>query len=204
MIMVTGDWFSQIHERLLAGDATAPAELIEMVLEGLSERLSKKHPKFRGTEMLADALTDALMDYVKRPAQFDPLKGSLPGFLLMAADRDLLNAFAKAKRRMQREIYLEDVELAADGGNLVIQGEDVGILLDSEDMWQEIKKLFSGPKDSETLRLMLEGERSTEAFVKVLGLDGLTLPEQRRQVKQHKDRIAKRIERYGKKINKQG
>ena len=38
-------WQREIHERLLAEDVTAPAELAEALLEPLLHRLTKKYPK---------------------------------------------------------------------------------------------------------------------------------------------------------------
>jgi RNA polymerase sigma-70 factor (ECF subfamily) len=48
----------------------------------------------------------------------------------------------------------------------------------------------------------MAGERKTEAFAKVLEIESKSPEEQRREVKRHKDRIQKRLERYGKAIDK--
>ena len=151
---------------------------------------------------MIDSVVEALMSYVKRPTQFDPEKRGLRGFLTMAADGDLLNALAKRKRRREKEVLLPDVEVEALRGKKNIDGQDPESQLDAKRMRWEVAGLFEDPKDRDVVELILDGERSTEAFVEILRLDGLPIEEQRREVKRHKDRIKKRLERYGKSIRK--
>jgi hypothetical protein len=191
-------WQSKIHERLLAGDVTAPAELSEGLIGPLLQRLTKKYPKLRDPDLLYDAVTDALMSYIKRPTQFDPGKRSLIGFLCMAAEGDLLNALAKDKRRRHKEIPLEDVELGVAAGNSKIEEGNSETEPEREKLRQALPRLFGDPKDLVIVELMIAGERTTEVFVKVLELQHLPLDQQRREVKRHKDRLKKRLERYGK------
>ena len=49
--------------------------------------------------------------------------------------------------------------------------------------------------DCRALELILRGERQTAAFVEVYGLDHLPKDEQRRLVKQHKDRLKALLKR---------
>jgi RNA polymerase sigma-70 factor, ECF subfamily len=191
-------WQLEIHERLLAEDVTAPAELVEGLLEPLTQRLTKKYPKLPDPDLLYDAVTDALMSYIKRPAQFDPTRRTLIGFLVMAAHGDLLNALAKAKRRRQKEIPLEDVELRGAAGNNEIEAGNPETEPDREKLQQALPKIFGDPKDLAMVELMMSGERTTGAFVEVLKLQHLPVDQQRREVKRHKERLKKRLERYGK------
>jgi RNA polymerase sigma-70 factor, ECF subfamily len=192
------DWQREIHERLLAGEVTAPAELAEVMLEPVLHQLTMKFPKLSDPDLLYDAVTDALMSYIKRPAQFDPTKRSLIGFLFMAAEGDLRNALAKEKRRRQKEIPLEDVELGGAAGNSVVEEENPETEPEKERLRQELPRIFGDPKDLVMVELMISGERTTEVFVNVLELQHLPLDQQRREVKRHKDRLKKRLERYGK------
>ena len=191
-------WQREIHERLLAEDVTAPAELAESLLEPLTHRLTKKYPKLRDPDLLCDAVSDALMSYIKRPAQFDPAKRTLIGFLVMAAEGDLRNALAKAKRRRQKEILLENVELWGAAGNNEIEAGNSEPEPEREKLRQALPMIFEDPKDLAMVELMMSGERATEAFAEVLKLQHLPLEQQRREVKRHKDRLKKRLERYGK------
>jgi RNA polymerase sigma-70 factor, ECF subfamily len=191
-------WQGEIHERLLAGDVTAPAELVEALLEQLLDRLTKKYPKLHDPDLLYDAVTDALMSYIKRPAQFDLGKRSLIGFLVMSAEGDLRNALAKGKRLRQKEIALGDVELGVAAGNSGVRDENSETESKGEKLRQALPRIFGNPKDLVMVELMIAGERATAAYARVLGLQNLPPEQQRREVKRHKDRLKKRLERYGK------
>ncbi len=195
--MPTEAWYREIHERLMAEDPTAPAEFAEAMLEPLIQRLRRKYPHLKGSELLIDAASDALMNYVKRPKQFDPTKRGLFGYLDMSAVGDLRNAEAKQQRRLKKEILLEDVEVDDLGGKEDLEGENLVPEFEHRGMLREIEMLFDDPKDRQLAGLILVGERSTESFVKILGLQSTPVDEQRRTVKRHKDRIKKRLERYG-------
>jgi hypothetical protein len=61
-----------------------------------------------------------------------------------------------------------------------------------------------GAFSAEELRvvmLMLDGERSTDACARVLGLADLPAPEQAREVKRVKDRLGKRLRRLAPKLS---
>ena len=51
--------------------------------------------------------------------------------------------------------------------------------------------------ETEGLMLVIEGERKTEVFARVLGWTHLAPGDQRREVKRFKDRMNKRLERSG-------
>jgi DNA-directed RNA polymerase specialized sigma24 family protein len=175
-------WQREIHERLLIEDVTASAELVEALSEPLLYHLTKKYPKLRDPDSLYDAVTDALMSYIKRPAQFDPTKRSLIGFLGMAAEGDLLNALAKEKRRRQKGISLEDVELEIVVGNSEVEKGNSETEPERDDLRQALPRIFKDPKDLVMVELMISGERTTESFVEVLELQHLPVDQQRREV----------------------
>ena len=189
----TRDWCRQIHTRLLSNDPTAPAELVEGVLNSLIGRLSKKFPDLYRSDLLYDAVTDALMEYIKTPSKFDPSKRGLFGYLLMAAKGDLLNTLDKMQRRGEKEIIVENVEVQELSRNNGLDLPAVEDRIDIRTVRQELEKLFDKPEDRGIAHLILQGERSTDAYADILGIESLPLDEQRRLVKRHKDRIKKRI-----------
>lgn len=201
--MPSDDWYNSIHERLLSGDPTAPAELAENILDILIKKLTSKYHYLNDPEIIFDAVSDALLSYIKNPKQFNPSKRGLLGYLQMASEGDLRNSLAKEKRRQEKEILSEDVELTSVGGNILIKGgfsHNAGISVDYEHGHKRVQTilndLFNDPKDLKMAALILQGERSTATYVELLGLEGISVNEQRREVKRHKDRIKKRIERY--------
>ena len=53
------------------------------------------------------------------------------------------------------------------------------------------------PDERQVLRLMMAGERATQAYVAPLKLEGQPVARQEREVKRAKDRIMKRLQRGG-------
>jgi hypothetical protein len=197
----TREWYDIIHNRLLDCDPTAPAELVQNVLDHLVKRLTQTYYYISDSELITDAVTDALISYVKNPNQFNSTKRGLLGYLEMAAEGDLKNALAKARRRQEKETPTEDVELVASVRNI---GEEPGAdeIYEHSEMVSQLMKMlgdiFVDPIDRRAAELILEGERSAARFGELYGLQDLRASEQRREVKRRKDRIKKRIERHAK------
>ncbi|MFY9822778.1 MAG: hypothetical protein WAM82_15455 [Thermoanaerobaculia bacterium] len=198
--MPSASWYQEVHERLLAEHPTAPAELAEIAVGPLTRALERKYPRLKDPTLVADAVTDSLIDYFKNPGKFDSSKRGLYGYLLMAAEGDLKNALAKRNRRQAEVAEDIEVEVAAAGGKVMVEARDVVAELYTERVRQEINELFHDPKDREMVELIFEGERATEAFVAVLGIETWTTAEQRSEVKRHKDRLKKRLREYGHQI----
>ena len=199
--MPSASWYQQIHERLVLKDPSASAELVETILDPLIEKLRKKYPRLHDQDLLIDAVTDALVSYIKRPEQYNPEKRGLLGYLTMAAEGDLKNALAKQKRRRKKEIFLGDVEVRALSGNKEMHGNNFLNELIASQTYEEIYKLFEDSRDLKMVELILSGERSTSVFVEILGIKNQSVEEQQREVKRHKDRIKKRLKRYGERID---
>ena len=194
--MLGDAWYTDIHKRLCEDDSTAPAELAEGVMEALVEKLSHKYPNLSDPDLPVEAAADALMDYIKRPEQFDPIQRGLFGFLVMAAEGDLKNALAKIARRQKKEIQLEPVEVDERGGNTRDRTDELDERIDFERLRDALDELFDDPKDRAVVKLIMEGERATEVFAQVLELEALPQNQQRTEVKRNKDRIKKRLQRH--------
>jgi RNA polymerase sigma factor (sigma-70 family) len=199
------EYARQLHVRLLQLDPLAPAEFAEAFLEELVRRLRAKTGSGYEEILLQDAATDALLDYVQHPSKFNPQKSALFTYLTMAAYRDLLNMITKEQRRRRREVPLQNVEETLSEGNNIIEVEEQ--VLDSmtaaerTELLRRVAEEFPNKRDSELLDLMMNGERRTAVYSNVLGIQNLTLSEQRKIVKRHKDRITKRLQRLGGKIH---
>jgi RNA polymerase sigma-70 factor (ECF subfamily) len=198
-------WFNEIHERLLKKDPIASAELVENTLDLLVRKLTYKFCRLNDLDIIHDAVVDALLNYVKRPEQFNPSKRGLFGYLLMAAEGDLKNALAKNYRVINKETkYYQSVELSKLSGNIDVENKPSP---DQETLRKPkhalVRRLddysttLQDPKDIAFVELLQRGERSTTVFAKVLGIDKLPVEVQRKEVKKTKDRIKKRLERSG-------
>lgn len=203
-------WFLSIHERLLNNDHTASSELAEAVLDQIITSLHRANPSLRDPDILQTAAIDAVLSYIKRPQQYDPAKRGLFGYLVMSAQGDLKNALAALRRRQEREVPFDSVELSQIARNMELtEDTEDGVRSSSDSLVPDVQNseelrsllkdltaIFDSPVDMEMAKLILQGERDTAAFAKVLGIDGSNIDEQRKEVKRQKDRIKKRIERW--------
>jgi len=189
-----------LHLRLLAGDKTAPDDCVVCWLPELVRGLSAHNPSiaWRDEQIIYEAALRALLDYTMEPHKYDPARSSLRYYLRNAAQQDLKNELAREKTQGREAMSIHPVEFSLYDGNSF---EDEAIeKVDAEALMERVMEEISDPVDRLILSLVLQGERSTSAFAKVLGIEHLPEHEQRRIVKQNKDRISKRLERLGEAI----
>lgn len=193
--MASEEWYRTIHERLLALDPVASTELADAVWTPLVKELRKRHPRLNPSDLLLDAAADAVMNYIKRPRQFDPDRRGLFDYLVMSAEGDLRNALAKASRRKRVEISVDDVELFSVVGKESLEKSETGGRV-TQEVRERIAMIFRDPRDREALELIFDGERSTAVFARVWGLRNLSAKEQALEVKRQKDRVKKMLQRH--------
>lgn len=199
------EYARQLHARLIQLDPLAPAEFAVAFLDELFRRLKARAASSSDETFLRDATTDALLDYIQHPTKYNPKKSALLTYLTMAAYRDLLNMFAKEKRRRRRELPLDIVEEIPDDGNNQIEEYENKVLesltaAERAKILSQIEETFPGKQERELLDLIIHGERKTDKYSEILGIQNLTPDEQRKIVKRHKDRITKRLQRLGGKV----
>ena len=205
------DYGEELHRRLLEGDPVAPSELVESYMERLVRRVCAKAQVTDDDARVQDAVTDALLAYARQPTKYIPAKSSLSTYLTMSAYGDYLNMLAIDRRRSNREVPLEVVELRPLDRNSWIEAvedtvvEREGNLTPRQRalLWQRVSEQFPDPTDRRLLSLMLDGERRTAAYSAVLGIQNADHDEQRRVVKRHKDRLTKRLVRLGDRFREQ-
>jgi RNA polymerase sigma-70 factor (ECF subfamily) len=186
------DWCSEAHSRLVSGNVTAPAELYKALYAPLVGWLSSKG-RTAERDLILDAATDALVAYLKRPEAWDGTKATLISYLCMAADRDLLNLLKKSSRRQRYEVLKSDVEDMGNERNVVL--DDKEIKKSVQDALATVQSNIKSKRDLELVTLMLSGERSTEKFAAILGIENETAGKKAKVVKQHKDRLKKVLKR---------
>ncbi len=197
-------WQDQQHRRILQCDITAFAELSENALPYLISFLQTIFPH-TDTHLHDMVAIDCLLNYQAKPQQYNHNKLSLFAFLKMSARRDMLNALDRETRQVRRLVDLNDADLAANESLLSDEAAMEEWLKDHTDLsldeiFAEVDGMFN-QQETAVLYLMLEGERSTDVFADVLGIDNLDTAYQRREVKRIKDRIIKRLQRFGKEIS---
>lgn len=197
---------SKFHQRILAADPIAFAELCEVALPMLSLFLQAQFPQ-QNPHLCDTTAVDCLLAYRGRPQQYDPDKLALFAYLRMAVRRDMLNAIDSRQRRTR---HLTDIDHPDMQTQLAVESEmsETMVLddwlveytqLSRTEIQNRVAELMTD-EELQALWLMLDGVRDSDRYVQVLGITHLDKPAQRRAVKQVKDRIKKRLRRLGQKL----
>jgi hypothetical protein len=188
-----------LHLHLCDLNPTAVADVclayLNPLLGWLDVKFARVDPHIRQT-----AAHDALLTYVQKPQSYDHSRGDLASYLRMATRGDLVNLLNKEGKHHQGRVSWDLVEEAAEDGNLQGAEEPSKLLRRAEEnqQWQAfLGSVAEGFMEEErsVLNLMLAGERRTGVYAKAVGIEGLSVAEQEREVKKVKDRIKKRLER---------
>ncbi len=199
-----------IYQRLLAHEADAPGDFIELLLDPLIEELRRRFPALPLPDLITDVVTDTLLAFVQSPNSYQMERGDLWKYLLMDAWGDLLNEWDKEQRRRAKEVPFNLVAHDRSDRNSNVVEEEVmqslgmTFLPEGMDAQAAVSHLYIAipdPRDRQVLLLMYNGERRTSAFAAVLGIEHLPIEVQRQRVKQVKDRLRLRVKRYGGKIH---
>jgi len=195
-----------LHDRLIAGDPTARALIASEMLPAVYERLSGYRIAYRvDDQIVQDAVTDAFFEYADYPEAFDPDRSSLEAYLRMAAYRNLQNSKEKVETQKKNETAVEldpsnrnvswEEEFIANDERTFILSQIPGKTLE-----EKLAHILPDKPDQVICLLMLGGERDSAFFAEVLGLSGDT-ETVRRDVKRHKDRVTKVLQRFGKRLS---
>ena len=199
-------WQKQCHQRILQKDVTAFAELSEFALPHLISFLQQQ---FHNQEIHQIEITaiDALMAYRTLPEKYNSNKLSLFAYLRMAARGDMLNAIDRETRRERRQQPIDDPTLQEQlpSLDLLTQTGELNEWLETHtkltrtELLQKLDEDLD-KTDKEMLLLMFDGVRDTAQFAEVLGISHLPQAEQQAEVKRAKDRLQKRLQRFGDQI----
>ena len=189
-----------VHARLVAGDPSASADLIEMAYRPLIGHALKRHASFGVDQDGArDLALKALADLIERPEQFDPAKGgSVFGFLCMVVNGDAINAGEKEKNRAEK-FSQHAVEVLKVGGNFYRTTPE--IRMDAHRIMEKHgSAIIVDEGDKEVLILFLQEERDYAAYARALDIEHLAPEDRNAEVKRRKDRIEMRLKRLGRRL----
>jgi RNA polymerase sigma-70 factor (ECF subfamily) len=196
-----------LHQRLLAGDVTAPRELAERLIPLVRRRLGQLEHSVEDPAMVRSAIGLVIARYLRHPERFDPDRGGLVGYLAMEARGDVLNELATLDRRRGHERPADNiVELERPGRDTTVE-EEVLERLDPGDVPPDVARAALqalselDEVDRRLVQMMADGVRSTAAFAAVLQLSHLPVDLQRKAVKRHKDRLGKILERLRERLS---
>jgi DNA-directed RNA polymerase specialized sigma24 family protein len=192
---------SELHRALLARDPTAPEAVGRAVLEPLADYTERRFHSV-SADITEQAALDAVWEYLQHPEQCQATTSTgVIAYLRGIARNKVLDELRRERRRhareerwgqqRAREVVREAVELR-DAVTTIDQDEDTAVLHTRQ---TEVLGTLDSETDRQLLKLKLSGERKTAAFAKVLAITHLPIAEQRKIVKQHKDRIDKIVRR---------
>jgi RNA polymerase sigma-70 factor (ECF subfamily) len=185
-----------LHAEVCAGDPTASSRVFTVLLEPLIDWLGFRWRNERDAERVRDFAIDSILGYLEDPQRYDPSQASLLTYLRMDAHGDLLNDHERRQRRGKKEAEAT-VELAPGGRNSSTD-EYPSEREPPEMNLSVVRDALPDERDRHAVLLMMEQERSTEAFAKVWELTELGAEEQAMEVKRNKDRIKARLRRLRK------
>lgn len=199
--MSPADHLWELHCGLLAKNPTAPDRISRIVLVPLADHTERQFPHV-SADITEQAALDALWEYLQRAERCRATDGvGVVGYLRGIARNKVLDELRRERRRHAREErwgeeMARDVELGGvevrNAATTVEQDEDKAAL---DARWKDMLEMLSSETDRRLLHLKLSGERKTAAFAAVLAITHLPIAEQRKIVKQHKDRIDKIVRR---------
>ena len=151
-----------------------------------------------------DAIADAVLAYIENPASFKTEKARLFSYLVLASIANLKTLLGKATRLSLREVSL-DVEHSGKSENYIVDVPDPnGLgeqrLVDIMYGKRVARQLFSeivDPTERKLIGLVVDGVRETAEYAEVMRIGHLSSAEQKKAVKQAKDRLLKQLQRFG-------
>jgi DNA-directed RNA polymerase specialized sigma24 family protein len=200
-------WQAQLHQHILRQEPTAFAELCEVALPHLVDFLRQRFPQSDAHlhEMTA---VDTLLHYHTRPAQYDAAKLSLFSFLRMAARNDMLNLLDKHGRADKRLLDINDphVQTLLPPQDAIAEASELDdwpgqhTHLSRQQLLQALDKELTRT-DKELMSMMFDGVRDSHQYASVMGLSHLDTGQQRLEVKRAKDRLTKKLQRFGRQLD---
>lgn len=190
-----------LHDRLLSGDRTVSARLAELLLPLVERRIGSLRTSVDDPGEVTSHVGLVIAGYLSRPERYDPARGGLVTYLAMAVRGDILNELDARRRRRTHEVPSDwPVELDPPDRNTSVEEEALSALdpvdLPPETAAAALKALSTfDATDQRMLQMMADGVKATSAYAAVLDISHLPDDLQRKAVKQHKDRLQKRLER---------
>ena len=185
----------QLHERLLAGEDTALAELIDLHSEGLLEQATGNFGKKLDEQEIMSEMMDLFLSMLERPGQYKR-RQSFRRFLWAALRNDLLNLIDKKTRREKK---LADAvehyhERSAMGGEDPEKREHDRKRL--ERVYAALQEIFPDELDYTVAKMVVAGIRDRWEYAEAIGCWNLPKAEMERGVDRYKDKIKTKLKRY--------
>lgn len=183
-----------LHQRLLEHDPLAYFDVFPMYMERLAKKLEAMG---YDVDIARDAALEAVLAYRMRPERYDSRKVHLFTYIMGMARHKAVDRWRSVQAQTQREKKQGDVELLLRTPKDQLEQMETYVRVRQLVDLLEAGKVLNEP-DQAMLRLFLMGENSTEEMAKVLRLPPMSKEDRQLEVKRHRDRLMKLLERFGK------
>jgi hypothetical protein len=176
----------RLHARLTSeSPGNAADQICEQFLPLLAAALKRRFTNLNDPHLSETVAIDSILNYLARPARFDPAKASLIAYLYLDASRDLLNHINKPRVQSVPETTAVEMLITADG---LEYNPEQRLIAEDSVLVRRMNSFVKHPVDKRLVDLMVEGVRETGEFAQALEVDHLTPAEQTVIVKQNKER----------------
>ncbi|HEX5754527.1 MAG TPA: sigma factor [Archangium sp.] len=189
-----------LHERVLRKDPVVSTEVFKTYVDQIVDVLTK-HLGCDEDDANQCAV-DVVFSYLTNPKRYDPGKGRLGAYLTQAAKYRALDKRRAADARERRnQKYGSDVERRATSPKEVVENS-----VEAKRIMERLEKrqVLKSERDRKAVRRILMGEGSTKRLAEELELGPLPRDELKREVKRHRDRLMKLLERFGQSLERGG
>ncbi|SET98353.1 RNA polymerase sigma factor [Stigmatella erecta] len=181
-----------LHQRLLEGDPLAYYDVFPMYMERLAKKLEGLGYDI---DVARDAALEAVLAYRKQPERYDPRKVHPFTYIMGVAKHKAADRWRSVEAGARREKKQGDVELLLRTPNDPMERMETSARVRQILELLEKGKVLS-EQDQALLRLVLTGESSTEELAKALRLPPMSKEDRQLEVKRHRDRLMKLLERF--------
>lgn len=181
----------ELHERILQKEPVASADAFQAFMEPISKVLQDETGC--STDDAHDSALDALLSYLRQPERYELARARLSTYLTQAAKKKAMDRRRSSEARTRREVEFAGVfELQARTPKEVLE-----VSVEARLAVERLDSARLNARERDFLRLVLQGERSTRNLAEVLDLASLPEDALRKEVKRHRDRLMKVLERLG-------
>lgn len=183
------DSLVDVHAEALRGSQRARESFTATLLHNVVPHLQARFGH-SCAESALDAVTDAIVQHLQDPAQFDPVRyGSIEGFIHIRARRTLWNALRSMRRDAARDAEYARLRAGNSAtGPAAARSAGHRLIQQSLDCEQD-------DRVRSALREWLAGEHGPSPWMAIPSLVQLAPDERPREIKRQKDRFVARVKR---------
>jgi DNA-directed RNA polymerase specialized sigma24 family protein len=184
---------TDLHQRLIQREETASSELFSLYYDDFFKYFWKGYQNRLNEDDLKDIIADSFLKFIDHPNKFDPARSSLKKYLQADVRGDIINRVEKKTIKL--------VELDDRFRNSLVREDSPEVFFMKKELIEKargkLQDWFEDGKDLEIAWNIVSNVRETEYYAAILEIQHQKIEQQKKEVKRHKDRIKKQLERRG-------